>query len=62
MTEYYLDQKNGDDSKDGTTWKKAKKTLAAVEAIVKAGDTVNVAGGSYPPYVPGMTTDNGLLV
>lgn len=42
--DYYLDQEHGDDAADGATPQTAKKTLQAIEAMVKPGDVVYVVG------------------
>lgn len=52
-TTYYLDSSVADDSQDGTTWQKAKKTWSGMNTLLDAlgddgaGDTVDVNDGSY---------------
>jgi hypothetical protein len=43
----WWDPSNGDDGQDGTTRVNAKKTFAAVEALVGPGGTIVVAGGTH---------------
>ena len=46
-TDWYVDAAKADDSGDGLTPATAKKTLAAVMALVRRGDTVHAAPGTY---------------
>ncbi len=46
-TNWYVDDVNGNDTYDGFTWGTAKKTLAAGVALMRSGDTLNVAPGAY---------------
>ena len=45
--DWYVDAAKADDSGDGLTSATAKKTLAAVMALVRRGDTVHAARGTY---------------
>jgi hypothetical protein len=46
-TDWYVDATKANDSGDGRTPATAKKTLAAVMALVRRGDTVHAAPGTY---------------
>ena len=46
-TDWYVDASKADDSGDGRSPATAKKTLAAVMALVRRGDTVHAAPGTY---------------
>ena len=46
-TDWYVDATKANDSGDGLTPATAKKTLAAVMALVRRGDTVHAARGTY---------------
>ena len=49
-TTWYCDPVHGDDSFDGASFAKAKKTLGGALAVVKAGDTILLGGGIYREY------------
>lgn len=45
--DWYVNAATGKDTNDGRSASKPKKTLAAVMAVVSAGDTVHAASGTY---------------
>ena len=47
-TEYYVDGVNGSNSKAGTSWSLARKTISSAYSIAGNGDTIIVADGTYP--------------
>jgi len=50
-TIYYVDRARPDDSGDGTTWATAKKTIAAGVSLLRSGDTLKIASGTYPEAI-----------
>lgn len=57
--EFHVDAEKGDDSNDGLSWDKAKRTLQAAVDEALDGETIHVAKGVYAPV---STSDKSILI
>ena len=55
MATIYYVKTDGDDSKDGTSWDNAWKTITHAVATVAEGSTIEVAAGEYSNTITGET-------